>query len=289
MLYGALEGGGTKMVLAAMDENGSTAERISIPTESPDKTMPVMIDFYRKHGVRALGIGNFGPLDLNEKSETYGSITATPKLLWRGYPLLQAFRDALRVPVKIDTDVNAAALAEARLGAAKGAESCVYVTVGTGIGGGIIIGGKPVHGLMHPEVGHALVSPLAGDPMPDGSCPYHKHCLEGMASGPAIEARWGVSAKELPRDHPAWVYETEYLAQMCVSLTMFCSPEKIILGGGVMQQAFLFDSIRKRTSELLSDYISPLSGSLDDYIVPPGLGIHSGITGAWLLALQACE
>ena len=188
--YGALEAGGTKMVLAVMDENGNTVRQESIPTKTPAETMPEMIAFFSVYAISSLGIGGFGPLNLDRNAAEYGHIMETPKLPWRHYPLLQAFRDALQVPVGLDTDVNAAALAEARLGAARGKESCLYVTVGTGIGGGVMIHGKPVHGLMHPEIGHVSVSPVPEDPMPEGICPYHAHCLEGLASGPAMEKRW---------------------------------------------------------------------------------------------------
>jgi len=291
MRLGALEAGGTKMVLSLLDENGTMLERCSIPTETPDITMPAMIDFFRAHPVDALGIGCFGPLDLNPQSPAYGSITATPKLAWRNYPILQEFKKALDVPVGIDTDVNAAALAEARLGAARGLGSCLYVTIGTGIGGGVIIGGQPVHGLVHPEVGHQLMSPAANDPTPDGFCPYHKHCLEGLASGPAIGKRWNTHAPELAPDHPAWDVETTYLAQMCHNAIMSFSPEKIILGGGVMQQMFLFPIIRRKTVELLGGYIchEQVDRGLEDYIVPPGLGVNSGVMGAYLLAREALQ
>ena len=223
--YGALEGGGTKMVMAFWTEDGRMAERVSIPTRTPAETMPEMIAYFRQHDLISLGIANFGPLDLNPASPAYGSVTMTPKLAWRGYPMLAEFRKALGIPVNIDTDVNAAALAEARLGAARGLESCLYVTVGTGVGGGLVINGKPVHGLIHPEIGHILLMPSPEDPTPDGFCPYHKHCLEGLASGPAIEKRWGVSAKELPLDHPAWELDSEYLAQLCATAMLSFSPQ----------------------------------------------------------------
>lgn len=289
--YGALEAGGTKMVLSWLDENGQMLERLSIPTREPENTMPAMAAFFREHPIDALGIGCFGPLDLNPASPTYGSITATPKLSWRNYPILQEFIRQLNVPAALDTDVNGAALAEVRLGAARGLSSCLYVTVGTGIGGGLIIGGKPVHGLVHPEIGHQLMQPAANDPTPDGFCPYHKHCLEGLAAGPAIEKRWGISAKELPHDHPAWDLETTYLAQMCHNAIMAFSPEKIILGGGVMQQEFLFPIIRRKVLESLGGYVcSPaVDRGLEDYIVAPGLGVNSGVMGAYLLAQQAAE
>lgn len=291
MFYGALEAGGTKMVLSHMRENGAMLCRETIPTTTPEETMPRMLAFFREHPIDALGVACFGPLDLNTKSETYGSITATPKLAWRDYPIMTAFRDALNIPVAIDTDVNAAALAESQLGAGRGLSSCLYVTVGTGIGGGLIVHGKPVHGLVHPELGHQLLTPHPEDPAPDGFCPYHKHCLEGLAAGPAIEKRWGKPGSELPANHPAWELETEYLAQMCHNAIMSFSPERIILGGGVMQQSFLFTLIREKTLRLLGGYVvSPeVEDRLINYIVKPGLGVHSGVMGAWLLARGAYE
>ena len=286
MKYGALEAGGTKMVMAVMDGSGKTLQKETIPTLTPDETMPRMIDFFRRNQADVLGIGSFGPLDLNPDSPTFGSITITPKLAWCNYPLLQVFRAELGIPAAIDTDVNAAALAEYELGAARGKSSCMYVTVGTGIGGGLIVNGKPVHGFMHPEIGHIPLIPDPDDPSPDGFCPYHRHCLEGMAAGPAIEKRWGVSAKELPADHPAWQLEIHYMAQLCVSAMFSFSPEIIILGGGVMQQKFLIPAIRRKTIELLGGYFPEtlLADGLESYIVEPGLDTGSGITGAWLLA-----
>mgnify|MGYP003356667119 CR=1 FL=1 len=287
--YGALEAGGTKMVLSILDEVGNMLERTSLPTETPDITMPAMIDFFRAHPVASLGIGCFGPIDLDEKSDTYGHITATPKLPWRFTPILSTFQEALNIPVKIDTDVNAAALAESKLGAAKGLGSCLYVTIGTGVGGGVVIGGKCVHGLIHPELGHQIIRSVPNDPMPDGCCPYHKGCLEGLASGTAIGKRWNEPSHQLPPDHPAWDMEANYLAQMCVNAMMTFSPEKIILGGGVMQQSFLFPLIRIKTLALLGNYLchQEVDNQLEDYIVPPGLGIHSGVMGAYLLAREA--
>lgn len=289
MLYGALEAGGTKMVMAIFDEEGHFVDRKAIPTQTPELTMPEMIAYFSAHHIAALGIGCFGPVDLNPNSATYGHITATPKLAWRFFDIVGAFRRALNVPIGFDTDVNGAAYAEARLGAASGLDSCLYVTVGTGIGGGVIVGGKPVHGMMHPEIGHIPVSPSADDPMPTGICPYHSHCLEGLAAGPAIEKRWGVSAKELPDDHPAWSLESDYLAQLCVTAMLSFSPEKIILGGGVMQKKFLIPMIREKVLAQLNGYISArdVNEKLVNYIVEPGLDVNSGILGAYLLARDA--
>ena len=287
--YGALEAGGTKMVLAILDENGGFAERLTVPTGTPEETMPRMLDFFSGHTLEAMGIAAFGPLVLDKRSPDYGSIGATPKLAWRNYPLAKVFKDRLCVPVVLDTDVNGAALAEYTSGAAKGLESCVYVTVGTGIGGGLVINGAPVHGLMHPELGHILIVPGPEDPMPQGICPSHGHCLEGLASGPSMQRRWGVPARELPPDHPGWALESAYLAQLCTFLMLAVSPQKIILGGGVMQHTELFPLIRQETLRLLNGYItSPvIDDGLKEYIVMPGLGTNSGILGAYQLARHA--
>ena len=286
MLYGALEAGGTKMVLAVSDERLNMLDRLTLPTKTPSETMPAMIDFFRERRVDALGVGTFGPVNLHADSPDYGTITATPKLAWRGYPLLRAFREALHIPCAIDTDVNAAALGEVALGAGRGVKNCVYVTVGTGIGGGVYSEGSLVHGLLHPEVGHFYVSPHPDDPMPQGMCPPHGACLEGMASGPAIEKRWGVTARELPADHTAWRLEAYYLAQMCQTLLTIVSPEKIILGGGVMGQKQLFPMVRAETKRLLNGYLAGLE-DFDALIVPPDCYPDSGLMGALLLAQGA--
>jgi len=289
MRLGALEAGGTKMVCSVGDEQGRIEKRAVISTGVPDETLPLIIAFFMQNNIAALGIGSFGPLDLNTASPAYGSITSTPKPGWNGYPLLKTLTGALRVPALIDTDVNAAALGEHIKGAGRGFQHILYVTVGTGIGGGIICGKEPVHGLLHPELGHMLLRPLPDDPLQDGVCPYHRGCLEGLASGPSLQARFGVPARELTEDHIAWTLETEYLAQMCVNATVMLSPERIILGGGVMQQPHLFTRIQDRTRQLLNGYIlhERITTYPETYIVPPGLGGDSGVTGALLLAARA--
>ena len=212
-----------------------------------------MAEWFGERHVDALGIGTFGPVDLKKDSVTYGSITTTPKPGWRNTPLLAELRDALRVPALIDTDVNAAALAEWKLGAARGLNSCLYVTVGTGVGAGLVIEGRLVHGLVHPELGHMLLQPEEGDPAAAGFCPWHRGCIEGLASGPAIEKRWGKKGFELPQDHEAWRLEAAYLAQMCANAVCAFSPEKIILGGGVMQQKHLFHARISNGTQILFD------------------------------------
>ena len=290
MLIGALEAGGTKMVCSIGTPKGGVLQRASFRTLTPDETIPQMLDFFRNFEISALGIGSFGPLDLNPKSKTYGTITSSPKKAWRDFPILETMRHELHVPVEIDTDVNAAALAEYVVGAGKTYKSLVYVTVGTGVGGGIILNGDIVHGLVHPEVGHMLLTPSEMDTMPGGMCPSHDHCLEGLASGPAIEKRWGLSPALMMENHPAWDLEADYLAQMCVNLIMTVSPEIIVLGGGVMQQQHLFPKIRKHVFRMLGGYVASArldEEHLDSYIVPPALGNNSGVTGALLLGAKA--
>lgn len=288
---GALEAGGTKMVLAVYEEDGTELERLTLPTETPEMTMPPMIAFFRRHGIDALGVGSFGPLDLNPASPTYGFITSTPKLAWKNYPLLKNLLDGRNIPAGIDTDVNAAIIAEAELGAARGCQNAVYVTIGTGIGGGVYANGQTVHGLLHPEVGHTLLRPHPLDPNPRGVCPYHESCLEGLAAGPAIGARVGGDAKNLPDDHPTFEIEAFYLAQMCVNLITTLSPERIILGGGVMQRSRLFAQVREQTVRLLNGYIQApaITGHIDEYIVSPQLFPVSGLVGSYLIGKKALE
>ena len=279
------------MVLSIGNERNELTEQASIPTETPGETIPRMISWFRDRNICALGIGTFGPVDLNPASPTYGWITKTPKPGWGVTPLLPEMQKALHIPVEIDTDVNAAALAEWQLGAAKGLSSCLYITVGTGIGAGLVIEGKPVHGLIHPEMGHMLLRPDPRDRTPVGFCPYHAGCAEGLASGPAMEKRWGQKARNLPPEHEAWELEAGYLAQLCANAVFAVSPEKIILGGGVMQQKHLFPLIREKTKALLNGYIcsEQILDHISSYITEPGLGTRSGAIGALLLARQAAE
>lgn len=288
---GALEAGGTKMVLAVYDETMNELDRISLPTEDPSVTVPKMKAYFDGHQVDALGVGSFGPLDLNPASPTYGNITSTPKLKWRDYPLLRELLAGRNIPAAIDTDVNAAVIAEMELGVARGCENAVYMTIGTGIGGGVAVHGKTVHGLLHPEAGHILLQPHPEDPNPRGVCPYHAGCLEGLAAGPAIGARIGGDASLLPDDHPTFEIEAYYLAQMCMNLTLTFSPEKIILGGGVMNRKSLFPMVRQKTLELLGGYIQVdrVINHMEEYIVPPMLYPLSGLIGSYLLGKRALD
>ena len=288
MILGALEAGGTKMVCAIGNEQGEISERISIPTVSPEETMPQMIAFFREHHIEALGVGCFGPINPVKGTATYGYITSTPKLAWQEYNIVGAFEEALGCPVGFDTDVNASMLGEATFGIAKGLDSCIYVTIGTGVGVGVYINGGLLHGMMHPEAGHIFMDRRPDDPLEQGVCPYHANCLEGLASGPAIERRWGRKAQELADCDAVWELESYYIAQAVCDYIMVLSPERIILGGGVMHQPQLLPLVRRETARLLGGYL-PGRGlaDLDTYIVAPGLGDDQGILGCVQLAADA--
>lgn len=286
MRLGALEAGGTKMVCAIGNENGEIFERVSIPTESPDVTMPKLISYFADKDIEALGIGCFGPIDLNRNSETYGSITTTPKLAWKNYNIVKAFQEALNVPVGFDTDVNGSALGEATWGITKGLDSSMYITIGTGVGTGIITNGTLLHGMLHPEGGHLLLSRHPKDSF-EGTCPYHKNCLEGLAAGPAIEARWGEKGTQLADRKEVWELEAYYIAQALVNYIMVISPQRIVIGGGVMHQEHLMPLIREEVKRQLAGYIDTKELSdIDQYIVLPSLNDNQGIMGALKLGLN---
>lgn len=289
MRIGALEGGGTKMVLAVGDETGKIFEQESIPTVSPEETMPRMVDCFRGKNIEALGIATFGPIDVKKESPTYGCVLATPKLIWQGCNFVKPFEDALHIPVGFDTDVNGSCLGEVTYGAAKGLSSVLYYTIGTGVGGGIFVNGKLLHGMLHPEAGHILLN--ISDKDPGGSvCPFHPNCFEGLCSGPSIQARWGKSAKELADDPEVWELEGDYIAQALVDEVMTLSPQRIILGGGVMHQEQLFPIIRRKFAEYMNGYIkTPELADLDHYIVPASLHDDQGIMGALRLGEIAWE
>jgi fructokinase len=289
-MLGGIEAGGTKFVCAVGEENGTIIDRMEIPTTVPEETISKVISFFRQYPIEAIGIGSFGPIDVNQDSPTYGYITSTPKRNWRNYPFVQTFQEEFGIPVGFNTDVNAAALAEATLGAAKGSDSCLYITVGTGIGAGAIVQGQLLQGLSHPEMGHTYVRRHPSDHY-SGKCPYHKDCLEGLAAGPAIEERWGDKGIHLTDKEEVWELEGYYLAQALMQYILILSPKKIILGGGVMKQREIFPSIYKNLKELMNDYIQfpELSSDMESYIVRPGLESNAGIVGSLLLARQALE
>lgn len=285
MLFGALEAGGTKMVLAIGNENGEILEQKSIPTETPDSTIPIIINYFKEKDIKALGIGSFGPIDLNRNSETYGYITSTPKLSWANYDLLGTIKRALNIPVGFDTDVNGSALGEATWGSTKGLESSIYITIGTGIGVGIYQNGGLLHGMLHPEAGHILLSKHTEDDF-NGVCPYHSNCFESLASGPSIEKRWGKKANLLTENVKAWEIEAYYIAQAIVAYILTISPHRIVLGGGVMHQEQLFPIIRKKVTELLNGYVNTEQlENMDNYIVPAALQDNQGIMGCIQLAI----
>lgn len=289
MRLGALEAGGTKMVCAIGDETGKIFERISIPTKTPEETMPEMIAYFKEKEIEALGIGCFGPIDPDKNSDTYGFITSTPKLAWQNFNIVGAFKEALSVPVGFDTDVNASALGEAAFGITKGLSNSMYLTVGTGIGAGFYINGELLHGMMHPEAGHILLKIHPKDSYA-GKCPFHKNCFEGLASGPAIEERWGQKAADLADREEVWEMEAFYIAQALVNYTMVVSPERIVLGGGVMHQSQLFPLIRKKYKELMASYVRTKElENLESYIVPYSLGDNQGIMGCLQLAVRAFD
>lgn len=288
-MFGGIEAGGTKFVLAVGTGPDDLHDVTSIPTEAPDTTLPRAVAYFEERDVEAVGIAAFGPVDLDRSSDTYGSITSTPKPGWRDTDVLGVVARDLDVPVGFDTDVNGAALGEQRWGAAQGLDTFVYVTVGTGVGAGGVTGGEPLHGLLHPEMGHLLVRRHPDDTFA-GSCPFHGDCLEGLAAGPALQQRWGRPAAELDADLAAAVeMEAWYLAQLAVTATYVVSPQRIVWGGGVMNLAGLAERMRERTVELLAGYLEvpAITEHTDDYLVRPGLGDHAGVLGAIALAQDA--
>jgi fructokinase len=290
--FGGIEAGGTKFNCIVAGDPGDILEEKRISTTNPDETLPQVIEFFqetqRKHKVciESLGIGSFGPIDPREASPDYGKITSTPKLAWRYTDILGRLQSALAIPTAFDTDVTAAALGEGKWGAGIGCSSFVYLTIGTGIGGGVIIDGRPVHGLLHPEIGHIFIPhDLKADPFP-GSCPSHGDCLEGLANGPAIKARWGLPAESLPIGHPAWQIEAKYLSYCLVNIILTVSPERVILGGGVMKVPGLIELVRRDIVTTLNGYIqsSEILDHIDRYVQLPGLGDRAGVLGCIALA-----
>ena len=297
MLFGGIEAGGTKFVCAVGDESGQIVARDRFPTEDPAATIGRAIAFFRNYERRqgmalaAIGIASFGPVDLNPRSAQYGYITRTPKQGWAFTdfvgPVRRAFPD---IPIGFDTDVNGAGLGERRWGAAQAWDTFVYLTIGTGIGGGGMASGHLLHGLIHPEMGHILLPRREDDPLTRGVCPFHAYCLEGLASGPSLQARWNAPGETLPPDHPAWDLEAYYLAHALVDILVTLSPQGIILGGSVMRQPTLLPLARQKVKALLNDYlVHPRLQTYEDVIVPPGLGDDAGVLGAVALAMAAGE
>jgi len=289
-IWGGVEAGGTKHICAIGAGPENILDQVRIPTTSPEETLQRVVQFFRERQrtwpLVAIGIASFGPIDTVPGSPTYGLITSTPKAGWSNTNLVDAIQTPLNLPVCLDTDVNGAALAESRWGAAQGLHTFVYLTIGTGVGGSGMVGGQLVRGLNHPEMGHVRIPhDWQADPFA-GICPYHGDCLEGLASGPAIESRWGQPAHSLPSDHPAWALEADYLALALANLICTLLPQRIILGGGVMKRAPLFPLVRRRVQRLLNGYLPypSLGPGMERYIVPPALGERAGVLGAIALA-----
>lgn len=292
-LLGGVEAGGTKCVAVVGDDAGHVFAETRVPTTSVGETLGALVSFFERQRadrgpIEALGIGAFGPLELDPRSPRHGWITTTPKAGWADTDIAGLFREALQVPVAIDTDVNAAALGEWRFGAARGFDVVLYLTVGTGIGGGALVHGRPLHGLVHPEMGHVrLPHDRTLDPF-DGVCPFHGDCLEGLASGPALAARWRRPADDLPADHPGWILEARYLALALQGFVCTLSPQIVVLGGGVMAQDGLLARVRRDLAGLLNGYLQvpTILHAMDQYVVAPGLGVRAGVVGALELAAR---
>jgi fructokinase len=288
-VYGGIEAGGTKWVCAVGTGPDVGATEV-IPTTTPEETIGRTVAFFEREGpVEAIGIGSFGPIDRDASSPTWGYITTTPKPGWAHTDLAPEIQRRLSVPIAFDTDVNAAALGEHRWGAARGLDTFCYITVGTGIGGGAMVGGKLLHGLVHPEFGHMRIPhDLEADPFP-GACVYHGDCFEGLASGYAIEARWGRPAAALADDDAVWELQGEYLALGLVSVICVLSPQRIVIGGGVMKQPGLLSLVQRRVTALMNSYLeSPaMSDEIAEYVTAPALGGRAGVLGAIALAETA--
>ncbi len=285
MIYGGLEGGGSTFECVVGTGPESVAASSTIPTTTPSETLSEVAGFFSAHDIDAVGVATFGPLDLDPASPTYGHLFVTPKPAWSGTDVVGTLAAALGVPVTIDTDVNGAAIGEGRWGAAQGLDTFIYVTVGTGIGGGGLVNGKPMHGLMHPEIGHVRIPRHPDDDFP-GNCRYHGDCLEGLAAGPAIADRWGRPADDLGEHaEAARALEAFYLGVTMANLTLTISPQRIIIGGGVLAMPGLLEATRAVMLDTLAGYVEVASDSdVSGYLVAPGLGSRSGVLGALVLA-----
>jgi len=290
-LFGGIEAGGTKFVCAVGTGPDDLRNEVRFPTTTPEETIGRAIEYFAEQAqqepLAAIGISSFGPVDPNPNSPTFGYITTTPKPGWAQTDFGGVIGRAIGVPVGFDTDVNGAALGEHRWGAAQGLDTFIYLTIGTGLGGGGMVQGNLMHGLIHPEMGHTRPQRHPDDDYP-GACPFHGDCLEGMAAGPALEGRWGQPGQTLPPDHPAWDIEAHYLAMGLVNFICTLSPQRIIMGGGVMEQEHLFPMIRQKVQKYLNGYVQApeILEQIDAYIVPPGLGNKAGVLGAIALAEQ---
>ena len=291
LLLGGIEAGGTKFLCAVADRDGRVLTETRIATTTPAETLGAANSFFREaqraHGpLSTFSVGSFGPLSLNPLAADHGYITSTPKAGWENVDLLGVLRQSIDAPTTLDTDVNCAAVGERLFGSGRGLDSFCYVTIGTGIGVGVLMGGAPHGGANHPEAGHIVVPRARGDDAFAGICPFHGDCLEGLACGPAMHARWGVPAEQLPADHPAWDIEADYIAALCATLTYVIRPDRIIVGGGVMQPQ-MYRRVRAALVAKLAGYDASMRTiDMDDYIAAPTAGASAGLTGALALAYR---
>ncbi len=292
-VFGGVEAGGTKFVCMVGTDPQNIDDEIRFPTTTPEETLKKVIEFFlpyhKNNQLTAIGIGSFGPVDLRKTSPQYGYITTTPKPGWQNTNICSEISKIINVPIVFDTDVNAAAFGELFWSGSKGIlDPFVYITVGTGIGVGVIANQAPIHGLVHTEGGHIHIpQDKTIDPF-IGICPYHNNCLEGLASGPAIKARWGISAQDLPADHPAWNLEADYIALAICNIIMMYSPMRIVVGGGVAQHPGLLEQIRSKTKNLVNNYVQSeaITKNISNYIISPMLGNQAGVLGAIALAVD---
>jgi fructokinase len=289
-LYGGIEAGGTKFVCAIGTGPEDLQNEVRFETTSPKETINRTLDYFKeqnsKEKLQAIGIGSFGPVELNMDSSNYGFITFTPKPGWSNINIYGLIKEELKIPVGFNTDVNAAALGEYEWGAGQGLNNFIYLTIGTGIGGGVIINGRLLHGLQHPEMGHICIPQDIKDDPYEGNCPFHKNCFEGLASGPAMKNRWGKSPEDLNKNHKAWDLEVQYISLALTNYICTLSPERIIIGGGIMEQKKLLPLILTSVKKMLNNYIhmEEITDNIEEYIVLPSLGKEAGILGALVLA-----
>ena len=289
-LFGGIEGGGTKFNCAVGNGPENIIAEARFATTTPAETIGQVCDFFAPYvnQLQGIGLGSFGPFDVDSASPTYGYITTTPKPNWANANILGMLREKINLPFAVDMDVVVAGLGEAKWGASKNDSHSLYLTIGTGIGGGHIVDGKPLRGLTSLEMGHIRIPHnFELDPF-QGACPYHGDCFEGLAAGPAVLARFGQRGETLPDDHPYWNMEAGYIAHALVNFILSLAPQRIIIGGGVMQKDFMFPAVRRKTQELLNGYISHdmILNHIDEYIVPPALGGRAGELGCIALAMQ---
>ena len=289
-IFGAIEAGGTKINCLVAESHLNIIQRCQIPTQDAELTTHQIIDFFNRYqnlGLKRIGLACFGPLVLDPESPDFGLITKTPKKGWDNFNLKNVLEEKLKIAVTLDTDVNAAGLGEYRWGAAQKCSVFLYLTIGTGIGGAAFIDGVPHSGISHPEMGHIYIpQDISKDPFP-GICPYHRNCFEGLACGPSLRDRWGPNFLHLPQGHLAWDLESTYIAYALISYIYTFSPERIIIGGGVMQQKHLLPKVRSKVKEYLNNYnASLIEDDIDNFLISPALGNDAGVLGALFLAMK---